>query len=111
MGVDNYYLDILNIDLNPFWRSPREHNSVAPVFSINPSLGKLCAFPDLNITVPRQVKKLQIEKFPQRTIKELRRKMNVGPDISDEEFLLRYGLEVDEVDAMLAAGLIKISYP
>lgn len=77
MGVDKYYVDILNIGLNPFWRSPREHNSVAPVFSINPSLGKLCTFPDLNITVPRQVKKLQIEKFPQRTIKELRGKMNV----------------------------------
>jgi hypothetical protein len=58
MDVDKYYGGILNIDPKPFWRSPGEHKSVAPVFSINPSLGKICAFPNLNITVPRQVKKL-----------------------------------------------------
>lgn len=111
MDVDKCYSDILDIDLKPFWRSPREHKSVAPVFSINPSLGKICAFPNLDITVPRQVKKLQIEGFPQPTRTELRQQMSVGPDISNEEFTLRYGLEVDEVDAMLAAGPIKTSYP
>jgi hypothetical protein len=56
------------------------------------------------------VKKLQIKGFPQPTTKEPRQKMSVGPDISDEEFLLRYGLGVDEVDAMLAAGPIETSY-
>jgi oxaloacetate decarboxylase alpha subunit len=58
-----------------------------------------------------KTEKLQSEEFQQPTIKELRQQMSVGPDISDEEFLLRYGLGVGDVDAMLAAGPIKTSYP
>ena len=40
-----------------------------------------------------------------------RKQMGIGPEVSDEEFLLRYALHDDEVNAMLAAGPIKTSYP
>ena len=42
------------------------------------------------------------QEFPQRSIEELRKAMGVGPDMSDEEFLLRYSMSDKEVDEMLA---------
>ena len=35
--------------------------------------------------------------------------MNIGTDVSDEEFLLRYAIAGDDVDAMLAAGPIQMN--
>lgn len=49
--------------------------------------------------------------LPQPSIAELRREMGLGPDVSDEEFLLRYTMTDKEVDRMLAAGPIKAWYP
>ena len=51
------------------------------------------------------------QEFLQPSIAELRREMGHGPSISDEEFLLRYTMTDTEVDNMLAAGPIKITYP
>jgi len=45
--------------------------------------------------------------FPQPSVKELRKEMGLGPEVSDEEFLLRFVLTQKEVDEMLAAGPIK----
>ena len=47
----------------------------------------------------------------QLSIKELRQQTGMGPDVSDEEFVLRYAMSKHEVDEMLAAGPIKTSYP
>jgi oxaloacetate decarboxylase (Na+ extruding) subunit alpha len=43
---------------------------------------------------------------PEPTVQELRKKMN-AEGISDEEFLLRWNLSVDEIEAMRAAGAPK----
>ena len=43
---------------------------------------------------------------PEPTIAELRKKMN-AENASDEEFLLRWNLNVEEIDAMRAAGAPK----
>jgi len=43
---------------------------------------------------------------PEPTVAELRKKMN-AENVSDEEFLLRWNLNVDEIDAMRAAGAPK----
>jgi oxaloacetate decarboxylase (Na+ extruding) subunit alpha len=43
---------------------------------------------------------------PEPTIAELRKKMN-AENVSDEEFLLRWNLNVEEIDAMRAAGAPK----
>jgi oxaloacetate decarboxylase alpha subunit len=43
---------------------------------------------------------------PEPTVQELRRKMN-AEGVSDEEFLLRWNLNVDEIEAMRAAGAPK----
>jgi oxaloacetate decarboxylase alpha subunit len=51
-----------------------------------------------------KTKKLMQESFPQPSVKEIRKKMGLGPRVSDEEFLLRYALSEKEVNAMLAAG-------
>ena len=56
-----------------------------------------------------KTKKLMAAEFPQPTIKEIRQQTNIGPDVSDEEFLLRYAIAGDDVDAMLAAGPIRSS--
>ena len=48
-------------------------------------------------------KKILDQTFPQPSIADIRREMGIGPDVSDEEFLLRYALGDEEVDAMLAA--------
>ncbi len=50
-----------------------------------------------------KTKKILQQEFPQPSITEIRRQTGIGPDISDEEFLLRYTLGEDEVNAMLAA--------
>jgi len=47
----------------------------------------------------------------QPSIKELRQQMGIGPDVSDEEFVLRYAMSKQEVDEMLAAGPINTAYP
>ncbi len=62
-------------------------------------LEKITSFP--------KVKKMMAEEFPQPSIEELRRQMGAGPDMSDEEFLLRYSIRAEEVNAMLAAGPAK----
>ena len=45
--------------------------------------------------------------FPQPSVKELRKEMGLEPEVSDEEFLLRFVLTQKGVDEMLAAGPIK----
>jgi oxaloacetate decarboxylase alpha subunit len=50
-----------------------------------------------------KAKKILEEEFPQPSVAEIRRHMGIGPKVSDEEFLLRYALSEDEVNAMLAA--------
>lgn len=49
--------------------------------------------------------------FPQPSVEELRREMGLGSGISDEEFLLRYVMTEKEVNNMLAAGPINLTYP
>ena len=43
---------------------------------------------------------------PEPTVQELRKKMN-AESVSDEEFLLRWNLNVDEIETMRAAGAPK----
>ena len=43
---------------------------------------------------------------PEPTVQELRKKMN-AEGVSDEEFLLRWNLNVDEIETMRAAGAPK----
>jgi oxaloacetate decarboxylase alpha subunit len=56
------------------------------------------------ITRLPKTQKLMDEVFPQPSVQEVRKQMGVGPDVSDEEFLLRYALGDAEVDTMLRAG-------
>ena len=49
--------------------------------------------------------------IPQLSIKEIKKQMNIGPGMSDEEFLLRYTMGNDEVDEMLKSGPLKTTYP
>jgi oxaloacetate decarboxylase alpha subunit len=51
------------------------------------------------------------KEFAQPTVKEIRKQMGIGPEVSDEEFLLRYSMSDQEVDDMLAAGPTKTTYP
>ena len=51
------------------------------------------------------------KEFAQPTVKEIRKQMGIGPEVSDEEFLLRYSMSDQEVDDMLAAGPMKTTYP
>jgi oxaloacetate decarboxylase alpha subunit len=48
---------------------------------------------------------------PQYSVAELRKQMGLGPNVSDEEFLLRYTITDKGVDEMLAAGPLKTTYP
>ncbi|MFC1534368.1 hypothetical protein ACFL7M_13485 [Thermodesulfobacteriota bacterium] len=50
-----------------------------------------------------KTKKIMEQEFPQPSIAEIREQRCIGPDVSDEEFLLRFSLTEDEVNAMLAA--------
>ncbi|GAG51343.1 unnamed protein product, partial [marine sediment metagenome] len=51
------------------------------------------------------------KELAQPTVKEIRKQMGIGPEVSDEEFLLRYSMSDREVDEMLAAGPMKTTYP
>ncbi len=53
--------------------------------------------------LPR-TKKLRAQGFPQPSIAELKRDMGLPQSTADEEFLLRYAMTDQEVDAMLAAS-------
>jgi oxaloacetate decarboxylase alpha subunit len=48
---------------------------------------------------------------PQISKKELRQKLGLGAQVSDEEFLLRYTMPKKEVDDMIGAGPINTRYP
>ncbi|MBL7211839.1 MAG: hypothetical protein ISS61_05620 [Desulfobacteraceae bacterium] len=50
-----------------------------------------------------KTKKIMEQEFPQPSVKELRKQMELGPEVSDEEFLLRFAMGDDEVDKMLTA--------
>lgn len=52
------------------------------------------------ITSFPKVKKMMAEEFPQPSVEELRRQMGAGPDMSDEEFLLRYAMRAEDVNAV-----------
>jgi oxaloacetate decarboxylase alpha subunit len=68
----------------------------APPAPVNPEvLDKIYRLP--------QAKKIIEGEFPQPSVAEIRKQMGIGPKVSDEEFLLRYALGEDEVNAMLAA--------
>ena len=67
-----------------------------PPSPIDPNvLEKISSFP--------KTKKLMKERLPQPSVTEIRKELNMGPNISDEEFLLRYALGDSAVDKMLAA--------
>lgn len=51
------------------------------------------------------------KELPQPSIKEIKKEMGIGPDMSEEEFLLRYTMTDKEVEEMLKAGPIKPTYP
>jgi oxaloacetate decarboxylase alpha subunit len=75
-----------------------------PIVPIDPNvLDKIASVPS--------AKKIFGKELPQLSIRELRQQLGIGPGVSDEEFLLRYGLSEKEVDDMLAAGPIKTSFP
>jgi oxaloacetate decarboxylase alpha subunit len=57
-----------------------------------------------------KTKRLMSHEFQQPSVKALREKADLGPEVSDEEFLLRFAMEDKEVDAMLAAGPAKTRY-
>jgi len=52
------------------------------------------------ITSFPKVKKMLSEEFPQPSVEELRRQMGAGLDMSDEEFLLRYAMRAEDVNAI-----------
>jgi oxaloacetate decarboxylase (Na+ extruding) subunit alpha len=56
------------------------------------ALDKITSFP--------KVKKMMAEDFPQPSVEELRKQIGAGPDMSDEEFLLRYTMRAEEVNAV-----------
>ena len=55
-------------------------------------LDKITSFP--------KVKKMMAEEFPQPSIAELRSQIGAGPEMSDEEFLLRYAMRAEDVNAI-----------
>jgi oxaloacetate decarboxylase alpha subunit len=63
------------------------------------------------ITSHLRAKEFLNKEIAQPTIKEIRQQMGIGPEVSDEEFLLRYSMSDREVDEMLAAGPMKTTYP
>lgn len=56
------------------------------------------------ITSLPQAKKFINKEIEQPSVKEIRKQMGVEPEVSDEEFLLRYSMKDKEVDEMLAAS-------
>ncbi len=68
-----------------------------PTVPIDPNvLDKIASLP--------KAKEFFNKEFPQASIKELRKEIGAGPDVDDEEFLLRYSMSDKEVDEMLAAS-------
>jgi oxaloacetate decarboxylase alpha subunit len=63
------------------------------------------------ITSQLRAKAFLNKELAQPTVKEIRKQMGIGPEVSDEEFLLRYSMSDREVDEMLAAGPMKTTYP
>jgi oxaloacetate decarboxylase alpha subunit len=61
------------------------------------------------ISASPKAKEFFNKEFPQKSIKELRQETGVGPNVSDEEFLLRYSMSDKEVDEMLAASRAKVA--
>lgn len=68
-----------------------------PPSPIDPNvLEKICSFP--------KTQKMMKKRLPQPSVEEIRKEMNMGEEVSDEEFLLRYALGNSAVDTMLAAN-------
>jgi oxaloacetate decarboxylase alpha subunit len=63
------------------------------------------------ITSLLRAKEFLNKELAQPTVEEIRKQMGIGPEVSDEEFLLRYSMSNKEVDEMLAAGPMKTTYP
>ena len=63
------------------------------------------------ITSLRRSKEFLNKEVAQPTVQEIRKQAGISPEISDEEFLLRYCMSNAEIDEMLAAGPIKTTYP
>jgi oxaloacetate decarboxylase alpha subunit len=63
------------------------------------------------ITSLPRAKEFLNKEFDQPSVDEIRKQMGIGPEVSDEEFLLRYSMTDREVDEMLTAGQMKLSYP
>jgi oxaloacetate decarboxylase alpha subunit len=63
------------------------------------------------ITSHLRAKEFLNKEFAQPSVEEIRQQMGIGPQVSDEEFLLRYSMSDREVDEMLAAGPVKTTYP
>ena len=63
------------------------------------------------ITSLPRAKEFLNKELAQPTVEEIRQQMGIGPEVSDEEFLLRYSMSDREVDEMLAAGPAKTTYP
>ena len=63
------------------------------------------------ITSQLRAKEFLNKELAQPTVKEIRKQMGIGPEVSDEEFLLRYSMSDKEVDEMLSAGPMKTTYP
>lgn len=63
------------------------------------------------ITSLPRAKEFLNKELPQPTVEEIRKQMGISPEVSDEEFLLRYSMSDREVDDMLAAGPMKTAYP
>ncbi len=51
-----------------------------------------------------KTKKIMGQEFPQPSVVEIRKQIGIGPNVSDEEFLLRFAMGDDEVDQMLSAS-------
>jgi oxaloacetate decarboxylase alpha subunit len=63
------------------------------------------------ITSLRRAKEFLNKELAQPTVEEIRKQMGIGPEVSDDEFLLRYSMSDREVDEMLAASPMKTTYP
>ena len=50
-----------------------------------------------------KAKKLLDHEFPQPSVEDLRQQLGLGPNVSDEEFLLRFALSEADVDAVVQA--------
>ncbi len=50
------------------------------------------------------------KEFEQPSVKEIRKQMGIGDNVSDEEFLLRFSMTNRDVDEMLAANALRSNY-